>query len=173
LLGLLIEYSDEIPIFYKYIAPKYYYGLIGFRSLRDHDFLYERQDGFNEISQILLKDLQQRFTEKVKLRNVKFTQIWTPGWGYPETGFDTKVEYSVSMDALKIPGSGYDGSTNTIWFMPLQNLREKVEDLKEPNVLCWGLVIFFVGAIVEFLALYQELPKGHKGNSEKTDDYTI
>ena len=131
LVGLLIEYSDNVPHFYKFIAPSYYHASAGFHLLLDTINLYPSQDGFKEIAKICLDQEQARWGGELK--HPKVISITAHNFGpepwpatdedkkqHPElanlvflpVGYDVKVSFVISMDMITDKRNSYYGQTN-------------------------------------------------------------
>src|ERR1035438_8627686 len=64
LAGLLIEYSDNLPNEYKFIAPSYFRAREGIRTLETKHKLSIGQAGYRELSAILVNYAKESLAER-------------------------------------------------------------------------------------------------------------
>ena len=171
LLALFGDHATEIPLFLRLVAPSYQHSKSGITKLVANRKLEKTDDGFREITSVLLADFRKRNNVSPTIKDIKIEKIWlevqaTRG-DQPVEGY-VLVDFEFSTTTTKVFGVG-----GNVGFMTAEKLKESVEDLKEPNILITCILLFLVGSAVEVIAFFAERSesrKEHKRESEKSSD---
>jgi len=162
--ALLGEHADEIPFILKTVAPTYFRAQIALETLDKNHVLTNTNVGFDDISPFLIQNIYEannlplntNLGLKIDVINrIGITEIvdW-PHSGETYSGGDLGFRYSSRNRQLISNGKlvpALDGHYH------VATLREKVQELKNPNILGFCVFLFIFGAVVEFIAFFMEI----------------
>jgi hypothetical protein len=179
LIGLMIEYSDNLPQEYKFIAPSYFRAREGVKTLELTDKLSVGQVGYKEILPALVSYAQESMTAKGV---TTFTGAKPDFTGVTIDGDLSYIRWLIfpqnqppifRVISFNLSRPGWDFSKVNPVYCPIDSFKEEVEKLKGSSVWMCGLLVFFLGSVVEFLALFQELPHSTKHANHRVEDFEI
>jgi hypothetical protein len=166
LAGLLGEHATEIPFVIRIVAPHYSHALAGIEILGKKHGLEKNDEGYKEISEILIErafDICRVSPKQIAKSDMRIYRIYDSESltiqtddGDVGANFDRPFFYSlVSTNVTFVGGGGVAGGA-TNFICDIARLQEPIEKLKDSNLLDFCFGMFFLGTIVEFIALFIE-----------------
>jgi len=164
LAALLGEHAAEIPFVLKIVAPAYCRAQAGIDTLMKKRSLVNTDEGFKEISHLLLWNMYE-INNVPKNQNYDFKVDSISCMGAPtyegtahgtETYTSDDIRYTLSTVTNRFTDSGGHIFHSFEFHYHLAALREKVGELKTPNVLWFCFGWFLIGSMVEVFAFLWE-----------------
>jgi hypothetical protein len=142
LAALFGEHATEIPFVLKSVAPAYHHAQHGLEILRENNQLRRSDDGFAQVSEVLIKWLEG-LNPKVSLKNAAIDNLRVEGSWLEAGGASVHVHYTVAAPTLGAPQE---------MSITLEQLSNLVDDLKRLNILFFCFGLFGLGTIIEIMA---------------------
>ena len=142
-IAFFVGYADNIPFIFKLISPDYFKAKEGLRTLEEKTELNKRDRGFDEISQVILKELtlQNLHTKLVGVSVIKISR------GRPVIAFSAKKAGPRTPIIVEL-SDGQKPEWN------LEFLANRVSELKSKNVFEFAIAIFFLGVLIQIINFF-------------------
>jgi hypothetical protein len=163
--GFFIEYADDVPLVYRWIAPKYFHANQGLQNLVKDGSLNAQTTGFHDIADILLKDLKKTIVRDGRVKdpaiitnlNIYYVKmhedlILFKGKPIPEYSLLDIITDNPKLLNYSNPDGGNLSTivfANAYYFQDLQN---EVNGIKRSEVFVWALILVILGTTIEFVA---------------------
>jgi hypothetical protein len=163
-VAMLIGNSDNLPSEYRFIAPSYHRAQEGLKLLQAKHTLHVGQIGYKELSAILVNYAKEWMTEEGATTFTGDKPDWVGVTTDGDLTFNEHLLLPQNRPAqhrsvmFNLARFRWDFSKVNPIFCPIDTVKEGVASLKGPGIWMSSLFIFLLGAVVEFLALFRELP---------------
>ena len=159
--ALLGEHATEIPLVLRVIAPRYYHASAGIKALVQAKELRTGEEGHAEVGAVLCEWVRSKLPAQSKTGkepDIGHVGNITSG-GTAAIGNDTYVTaiwFRIASSNVTMYGyaPGNPEPNNFVW--GLEQLKEKVDDIKQPNVLAFCFGLFILGTILDVVAFFME-----------------
>jgi hypothetical protein len=149
------DHAEDMPFVYEIIAPSYYHAENGMQALIGYKRLNGGDEGFSEISSMLISGLQ--IMGDTKMRNnepphIEISDIKNTGQVTLVSGDESmtgvaRFTYTVSNS---FPVLTQSGTCN------FRDLRHKIDQLRVHSILPVLFFLFFFGSAIEMVAFFRE-----------------
>jgi hypothetical protein len=167
LAALFGEHAEEIPTAIKIIAPRYYVAKLGVDELLQNRILVNTNVGYSEISRFLYLAAEEwnghpfHKPSDLAVTNVAcINGFYTESTPQGDVAFgQDDIQFSIfTVTNHMTDGLGHYSQIHDFHYS-LTQLRDKIAQLKEPNMLVFCFGMFFLGTLIELIALIIEYRK--------------
>ncbi len=156
-MALFGDHAMELPFVLRVVAPSYCRANSGLERLLETRSLSRTSEGFRELEPCLAHhartNLHHAFTNEVivTIGDLSINSSMSVGGTMvnPSVSYTGKVSVVGMNQGVTIHGGNTFG-------MPVKQLRDKVDALKDPNLLLFCVVVFSLGTLVEIVAFMSE-----------------
>ncbi len=134
IVGFLLGASEHIPLILKIVSPTYLAATDGLQNIQQGTVLNQGKPGFNEISKLYLKTLEDK-----SLHVISFQATGDAGLKYSRGGLIDDIPVRVILS----------NEQNNMW--DLARIKDRVSELKDKNLFQWGIGLFISGVLLQIV----------------------